>query len=180
MDDSRGYRRGGNHSCRNRPLTARGQINVPTRPHRVFVSFDFYNDHRLSQYIIGQARLPDSPFEVADWSLKEAAPQRSWEARARERIKRSDSVLVMLGPYTHRTPGVLKEVRMAREMGKAVFQIIGYRNSHPRHVRNAGRVYRWNWNNLKKLLAPLWFVDSRPRDNIFRTRDPFRRSRRFL
>lgn len=130
--------------------------------------------------MIGQARLPDSPFEVADWSLKEAAPQRNWEAKARERISRSDSVLVMLGPYTHRAPGVLKEVRMAREMGKAVFQIIGYRDSHPKPVPNAGRVYRWNWNNLKKLLAPVRFVDRRFGDNTLRARSPFRPSRRFL
>ncbi len=29
---------------------------------RVFVSFDFDNDRTLKDFIIGQARLPDSPF----------------------------------------------------------------------------------------------------------------------
>ena len=46
---------------------------------KVFVSFDFDNDKALKEFIIGQSKLPDSPFEVADWSMKEAAPQRSWE-----------------------------------------------------------------------------------------------------
>ncbi len=44
---------------------------------RVFVSFDFDNDKKLKDFIIGQSRNPDSPFEVADFSMKEAAPQRS-------------------------------------------------------------------------------------------------------
>ena len=153
---------------------------MPTRPHRVFVSFDFDNDRRLRQFIIGQARLPDSPFEMADWSLKEALPKRNWQVKARERIRRSDSVLVILGPYTHRALGVLKEVRMARRMGKPIFQVVGYRDSRPRFVANAGRVYRWNWVNLKRLLPPVPFVDSRLKGDIFRTRNPFRQSRRFL
>ncbi len=42
---------------------------------KVFVSFDFDHDNRLKDFIIGQARNPASPFDVADHSLKEAAPQ---------------------------------------------------------------------------------------------------------
>ena len=64
---------------------------------RVFVSFDFDNDKVLKDFIIGQSRLPDSPFEVIDHSLKEAAPQRDWEQKARSAIKRSEIVLVMVG-----------------------------------------------------------------------------------
>jgi len=55
---------------------------MPTRKRRVFVSFDFDNDRTLREFIVGQARLPDSPFVIEDWSLKEAAPQVSWETQA--------------------------------------------------------------------------------------------------
>ena len=41
----------------------------------VFVSFDYDHDARLKDLLIGQARLPDSPFEVADWSVKTASPR---------------------------------------------------------------------------------------------------------
>jgi len=123
-------------------------------PKRVFVSYDFDNDKALKDFIIGQARLPDSPFEVADHSLKEAAPEKTWEAKARVAIGRSDVVIVMLGPKTVDAPGVLKEVAIAQELGKSRFQIIGYKNgSADWSVPGGGRTYRWDWENLKKLLA---------------------------
>lgn len=120
---------------------------------RVFVSFDFDNDKRLKDFIIGQSRLPDSPFDVVDVSLKEAAPERDWPTRARRAIAGADIVLVMVGPYTHRAPGVLREVAIARELGIRIVQIIGYSDGNYTAVPNAGRLYSWNWQNLKMLLA---------------------------
>jgi hypothetical protein len=120
----------------------------------VFVSFDYDNDRVLRDFIIAQAKLPDSPFEVSDHSLKEAAPEKNWEVKARAAIARSDVFIVMLGSKTVDAPGVLKEVAMAMELGKRRFQIIGYRNgSADWAVPGAGRTYSWNWENLKKLLA---------------------------
>ena len=120
---------------------------------RVFVSFDFDRDKALKDFIIGQARLPDSPFEVIDHSLKEAAPERSWEEKARRAINRSEIVLVMVGPYTYRAPGVLKEVQMARDKGIKIVQVIGYKDGKYDDVPEAGQLYKWNWENLKKLLS---------------------------
>lgn len=120
---------------------------------RVFVSFDFDNDRVLKEFIIGQARLNDSPFTVIDCSLKEAAPMKSWEEKARRAIKGADLVLVMVGRQTHRASGVLKEVRMAREEDIPIVQMIGYKEGTYTGVPNAGRLYRWNWDNLKKLLT---------------------------
>lgn len=120
---------------------------------RVFVSFDFDNDKVLKDFIIGQSRLPDSPFEVIDPSLKEAAPMKTWEDKARVAIKRSDIVVVMVGPKTHSASGVLKEVAMAREEQIPIVQVIGYKDGNYTAVSNAGRLYAWNWDNLKNLLG---------------------------
>lgn len=79
------------------------------RKKRVFVSFDFDSDRALKDFIVGQAAHPDSPFEIVDTSLKEAAPQRTWEEKALSAIKRSDLMIVMVGATTHRMPDVLKE-----------------------------------------------------------------------
>ena len=118
----------------------------------VFVSFDFDNDKPLKEFLVGQSKNSDSPFEVADWSMKEAAPQRNWEDEAESRIKRSDLVLVMVGPETHKAPGVLKEVEMARRNNIRIVQVIGYKDGNYTAVPNAGQLYSWNWDNLKKLL----------------------------
>ena len=118
---------------------------------RVFVSFDFDNDKIIKDFIIGQSKLNDSPFEISDWSMKEAAPQANWEAEARARISRSDMVIVMVGPKTYKATGVLKEVKIARALKKPIYQIIGYRNGNYTPVPDAGRLYSWNWDNLKKL-----------------------------
>jgi hypothetical protein len=121
---------------------------------KVFVSFDFDNDKTLKEFIIGQARLPDSPFEVIDGSLREAAPEPQWVARARLRIAQADVFIVMLGPKTARAPGVLKEVRIATELLKPKFQIVGYRDGTEQWaVPGGGRTYRWSWPTLKQLLA---------------------------
>ena len=121
---------------------------------KVFISFDFDNDKTLKEFIIGQAKLEDLPFEVADHSLKEAAPEKDWLAKATAAIKRADVFIVMLGPKTKTASGVLKEVKVANDEKKSKFQIIGYKDgSSDWAVPDAGRTYSWNWENLKKLLA---------------------------
>lgn len=121
---------------------------------KVFISFDYDNDLTLKEFMVGQAELQDSPFEIQDHSLKEAAPEKDWEAKARAAISRCEVFIVMLGSKTVDAPGVLKEVAMALELGKTRFQVIGYKTgSSDWAVPGGGRTYAWNWENLKNLLA---------------------------
>jgi hypothetical protein len=121
---------------------------------KVFISFDFDNDKTIKDFIIGQAKNDDSPFEVSDHSLKEAAPEKEWLERAKRAIGRADVFIIMLGPKTQKASGVLKELDIAIEKEKTKFQIIGYRDgSKDWAVPGGGRVYEWNWDNLKKLLG---------------------------
>ncbi len=120
---------------------------------RVFVSFDYDQDRALKEFLVGQSRLPDSPFEIVDSSLKEAAPERTWVHKARTAIDSADHVVVLVGRYTYRAPGVLKEVALARSAGKPVFQLVGYKAIACPTVPHAGRRYRWTWPNLRNLLG---------------------------
>jgi len=120
---------------------------------RVFVSFDFDNDRALKDFIIGQSKHDDSPFEVVDLSLKEAAPEKDWLDKARAAISRAEVFMIMLGPKTQKAPGVLKELKIANELKKTKFQIIGYKDgSATWAVPDGGRTYSWSWDNLKTLL----------------------------
>ena len=91
---------------------------------------------------------------MIDHSLKEAAPEKTWEEKARLAIRRADLVIVMVGPRTHSAPGVRKEVAIARAENKKIVQIIGYKDGGDYlAVKDAGRLHRWSWENLKSLLS---------------------------
>jgi len=120
---------------------------------KVFISFDFDNDKRLKNSLVAQSKLPRSPFEIVDCSLKEEAPMRAWHIKAKSKIKGADRVIVMLGPKTHKAPGVLKEVKMANELKVDICQIIGYVDKDCPEVEGAGPMHYWTWDNLKRLLG---------------------------
>lgn len=119
---------------------------------RVFISFDYDNDRELKEGLVGQSRLADSPFSIANWSLQEAAPQLQWEREAESRLRQSDLMIVILGYNTHQAPGVLKEVGMAVRNRVRVLQLKP-QNRNCRPVANAGPVIDWTWENLKRQLS---------------------------
>jgi hypothetical protein len=94
-----------------------------TKP-RVFISFDFDNDKALKDFLVGQSKNTDSPFEISDWSMKEKSPEEYWDKEAERRISHSDMVIVMVGPKTHNAPGVLKEVRITRKLENRYIRLL--------------------------------------------------------
>ncbi len=117
----------------------------------VFLSFDFHHDRALKEFLLGQSRLPASPFQIVDCSLHEAAPEPEWELYAREKIQQSDMVLVLLGQHTHQASGVLREVEIAHELDKPIAQLIAHADRDCPPLKQAGRLYRWSWSNLNRL-----------------------------
>ena len=114
---------------------------------RVFISFDFDNDARLKDALIGQSKYPNSPFEVADWSLREEQPERNWEQRARERMRMAQAVVVMCGEKTHTARGVAKELSMAKQLGKPYFLLAGHSDrkcTKPSTSKSTDKIYPWS------------------------------------
>lgn len=121
---------------------------------RVFVSFDYDNDARLKDALVGQSRLPDSPFAVLDWSIKLASP--GWKTEARRRIRASAAVAVICGEHTHKVIGVATEMTIAQEEGVSYFLLEGYSDkvcTRPTSARPIDKLYKWNWGNLKILVG---------------------------
>ena len=101
---------------------------------RCFVSFDYDNDVVLKQFLIGQSKKDDSPFEISDWSIKEASSD--WKTKARARIRSSDVVIVICGKNTDTATGVATELSITQEERKDYFSLPGIamaviENQHP-------------------------------------------------
>jgi hypothetical protein len=121
---------------------------------RVFISFDYDHDLDLKNLLIGQAKNPDSPFEIADWSIKDASYD--WKEKARARIRRVDVVAVICGHYTDTAVGVNEEIRIARAEAKPYFLLGGRAsgtNKKPTAAIPTDKIYEWTWDNLKKLIG---------------------------
>src|SRR2546428_4150949 len=86
---------------------------------RAFISFDYDHDDDLRTLLVGQAKNPDTPFNVADWSIKEASSD--WQERARARIRRVEQVVVICGQYTDLAKGVNVEIALARDEKRPYF-----------------------------------------------------------
>ena len=122
---------------------------------RVFISFDYDHDIDLKNLLVGQARHPDSPFEITDMSIKEAI-SKNWKENARRRIKSCDVVAVICGKYTNSASGVSAELKIAQEEGVPYFLLWGRTNEvciKPVVAKNSDKMYRWTWDNLKSLIG---------------------------
>lgn len=125
------------------------------QPPRAFVSFDYDNDSGLRDLLFGQSKHPDTNFEMHDWSVNEPFAPSNWKDRVRTRIKASDLVIVICGEHTNKASGVDVELRIAREEKKPYFLLAGDADKActlPASARTSDKLYKWTWDNLKKLV----------------------------
>ena len=121
---------------------------------RIFVSFDFDHDEDLKNLFVGQARNAVTPFEVADFSVKEAFTG-DWKKKVRGKIIQAEQIVVICGEYTDKAAGVSAEIDIARELGKPYFLLNGSSSKNfkkPKSAKNSDKVYKWTWDNVSSLL----------------------------
>lgn len=121
---------------------------------RVFISFDFDHDEALRNLLVGQAKNPESPFSISDWSVKEPMTG-NWKEKVRERIRRTDLTIVICGEWTHTAAGVAEELKITREESKPYFLLWGYSDktcTKPTSALSSDKIYNWTWDNLKSLI----------------------------
>lgn len=124
-------------------------------PKRVFVSFDYDHDEILKTFLVGQSKHEDSPFELADWSVK-AHLTGDWIEKVRSRIRSVDIVAVICGEHTDTAVGVSAEVTVAQEENKPYFLLAGYADKtcvKPKAAKSTDKMYKWTWENLKTLIG---------------------------
>jgi hypothetical protein len=125
---------------------------IPPKQARVFISFDYDHDSDLRVMLVGQGRHRDTPFEIADWSIKSAS--RTWRTEARARIRRSDIVIAICGHHTDTAVGVAEEIKIAKAEGIPVFLLKGRKDWA---VKPRGciftKMYGWTRPNLQAMTA---------------------------
>jgi len=122
---------------------------------RVFISFDYDHDEILKTFLVGQSKHEDTPFDLADWSIKETLTG-NWKEKARSRIRAVDLVAVICGEHTDTATGVSEELRIAQQENIPYFLLWGYSDKtckKPRAARDSDKMYKWTWDNLKSLIA---------------------------
>jgi hypothetical protein len=122
---------------------------------RVFISFDIDHDEGTKIMLAGQAKLPDSPFDFTDASVKEPLAG-DWKGKVRRRMDNIDLVIVLCGEYTHTASGVEAEVTITQEKKVPYFLLAGYPDkfcTKPTSARGEDKLYKWTWDNLKALIG---------------------------
>jgi len=121
----------------------------------VFISFDYDHDEDLRNLLVGQAKNPDTPFQIADWSVKEMMTG-NWQEKVRTRIRQTELLIVICGEYTHTATGVSVELTIGRSEQKPYFLLEGRNGKNctkPTAALSTDKIYRWTWDNLKLLIG---------------------------
>lgn len=121
---------------------------------RVFISFDYDNDSDLKLLLVGQSKNPDTPFEIADCSVKEPFSG-NWKEKVRAKIRLTSQMIVICGQYTDLATGVSAELEIAQEEGIPYFLLWGRSSKTcvaPIAALTSDKIYSWTWDNLKILI----------------------------
>jgi hypothetical protein len=118
---------------------------------RAFISFDFDHNEAEKILFVGQAKNSKTPFSIQDWSSKSPLPQSQWEAVVKEKINKSNMLIVLVGKTMASATGVAKEIIMAKDQNVPVFGVyVGGADSTSNLpdglARN--RTIKWNWDDI--------------------------------
>ena len=123
---------------------------------RAFISFDYDNDVKYRDFLIGQAKNPLSPIEISDWSLRYAFDMK-WKTQCRERIKQTAIVIQLVGRSTYRASGAVWEVQCAKEEGIPVFGV--YIDKYNKGIipssLKGSPVIEWTWDGIANMVRKL-------------------------
>ena len=121
---------------------------------KAYICFDYDNDLELKECLVGQAKNPDSPFSISDYSIKQEI-ESNWKYYARHKIRLADVVIVICGRHTDTARGVATELSITQEEGKEYFLLCGRNDGNvkkPNNARYTDKIYKWTWDNLKTLI----------------------------
>jgi len=126
------------------------------KKNRIFISFAI-EDKTYRDFLVGQAKNENSPFEFVDMSVKQPWDS-AWKTNCRTKIKGCDGVIALASKNTANATGQKWEVACAKEESVPVRGIYVDANNKPASLPSefAGvRVVNWTWENISDFLDSL-------------------------
>jgi len=125
---------------------------------RAFISFDFDHNETEKTLFAGQSKNSKTPFTIQDWSAKSSMPQSKWEAIVKEKINKTNMLIVLVGKYMASASGVAKEIKMAKEQKVPVFGVyVGGANTSsnlPTGLQR-NRTIAWDWEKIANVIGQM-------------------------
>lgn len=120
---------------------------------RIFIAFAS-EDEYARDFLIGQAKNHDSPFEWTDMSVKEPYEE-EWRQKVKSRIKGCDGVIALLSSNSLTATGQLYEIKTAQEEAKPLIGIFVSKDDKSKPEEMQGeKCIEWSWDGIAA------FVDS--------------------
>ena len=120
---------------------------------KVFISFAI-EDKRYRDLLVSQAKNERTPFDFIDMSVKEPWDEHEWQRQCRIKIKKCDSMIVLLSKNTWHSSGSRWEIKCAiRERLRVIGMHIKKNDKGAIPPELSGkRIIEWSWGNLENFL----------------------------
>jgi len=122
---------------------------------RTFISFDFDNNSTHKMLFAGQAKNSKTPFEIADWSSKEALPQATWQTQVSLKVSKCHIMIVLVGKSAVNADGIKEEIEMAVSHQIPYFGVyVDGANSLTQLPIGLARnkVIAWDWDHIAQAI----------------------------
>jgi hypothetical protein len=123
---------------------------------RIFICFAVPEDNYARDFLVGQARNNNSPFEFMDMSVKEPWSD-SWKTRCRQKIKGCDGVIALLSKHTNNADGAKWEMRCASEENIPMIGVYISKDEYtpiPTELSYSKIIY-WTWDGIANFINSL-------------------------
>ncbi len=123
---------------------------------RIFISFAV-EDKTYRDFLVGQAKNNESPFEFVDMSVKQPWDSQ-WKTNCRTKIKGCDGVIALVSKNTAKAAGQLWEVACAKEEDVPIRGIYVDSDNKPGTLPeefSGVRVVNWTWENIANFINSL-------------------------
>lgn len=98
---------------------------------KIFLSLDAKNDVMMKNDIVALSQQDGAKFKIANWSLNPKNIDKKWQKETRYHLSRCDMLVILTGEFTAGTPGVQKEIEIAKNLDTKTVQILSHPQTKP-------------------------------------------------